>query len=460
MATSSNQLSSAFIVELLSSCLTDKRILNICQQHLVYSFLENDAQRKVFKFIFDSEITSNTIPTIGVISQAFSSDQEIITLLSQAKKTSLSTEQKEALISSFELFIKRSKFVKLFNDVHDLYQVGKQEDAILLMAHDSQSINSFCLKDNYYTTVFKDYLKRNEERERKAIDNAQLSDKMPFGMRELDEITYGGIKRGTSCLFLGQSGKGKTTVLRWLGIANARIGKRVVHFQVEGSEEECLEGYDAAWTATKLASFDTQDIGSLSEESRKRIEKAQRNIVANKGEIYVYAAESFDSLTIERSREILIDIEKQHGKVDLVIWDYLEVMDTARDFGKGEAAERKRREYIANQITSVGIELKCATVTATQANDIDPKNLSNPNYVMTRHNISEFKGCLKPFSYFITLNATPDEYRNDIMRMYCDKFRRQKSGQTITIAQKKDIGRFYDHERTMREFYDETNRSS
>jgi replicative DNA helicase len=456
----SSKLSSIFIVELLQCCLTDKKILSLCKQHLAYSFLENDAQKKIFKFVIDSDNLNEVPPTPGMIAQAFPSDPEVLGFLSQIKKTFVPNENKDSLLKSFEEFIKRSKFVTLFNSVHDLYQEGKQDDAIKLMAQESQKIGDFQLKDEYYTTVFKDYERRTSEREKKAEGSSYLSDKMPWGMRELDEITYGGIKRKTAALILGQSGKGKTTALRWIGIANARVGKRVVHFQIEGSELECLEGYDAAWTGAKLSSFDIQDYGDISDDTRRKIEKARRDILANRGEIYVYAAESFNSMTIEKCRDIIIDIETQHGKVDLAVWDYLEVLETARDFGKGEVAERRRREYIANQMVNICVELNIAGATATQANDIPPKDLFNPDFVMTRHHISEFKGCLKPFSYFLTLNATPDEYRNDIMRIYCDKFRKYKSGQTVTIGQKKDIGRFYDHSRTMKEFYDESTQSS
>jgi len=451
----SSKLSSIFIVELLKCCLTDGKILNLCRQHLSYTFLENDHQKKVLKFILDSEALNGVPPTIGTIAQAFPAEPEVLNLLSQVKKTFVPNENKDGLITSFEDFIRRSKFVGLFNSVHDLYQAGKQDDAIQLMSQESQKISEFKLKDNYYTTVFGDYTKRDEERRRKAIDNPNLGDKMPFGILALDNATFGGIKRGTSALILAPSGKGKTTFLRWIGVASARLGKRVVHFQIEGSEAECLEGYDSCWTGLKLSSYDTQDFGNLADETVKKIQKAQRNIIANKGEIYVYASESFDDLTIEKSRDIVIEIEDLYGKVDLVIWDYLEVMNTAKEFGKGEVAERRRREYISKQMTNVCIELKCAGVTAIQSNNVDPKNIINPDFVLTRNNISEFKGALQPFSYFLTINMTPDEERNNIARLYCDKFRRHKAGQTFSIMQRKEIGRFYDSTETLKNFYKE-----
>ena len=152
----SSKLSSIFIVELLKCCLTDAKILNLCRQHLSYTFLENDAQKKVLKFILDSEALNGVPPTIGTIAQAFPAEPEVLNLLSSVKKTFVANENKDGLITSFEDFIRRSKFVGLFNSVHDLYQNNKQEDAIELMAQESQKISEFKLKDNYYTTGFGD----------------------------------------------------------------------------------------------------------------------------------------------------------------------------------------------------------------------------------------------------------------------------------------------------------------
>lgn len=448
----SNKLSPTFIAELCKSCLSNSKIIDVCVLHLKYHFLESDAQKQVFKFIIDSYQTAESIPTLGVIAQNFSANKEILSFLNEVKEIKINKEEGEQLLEQFENFIKHSRFIEIFNTTHDLYQEGKREDAIKYMSQESLLVNDFSIKQKYYTTVFKDYGERNDKRIIEARQNKNSRGKIPTGIRELDEIIYGGWRRKTSALLLGQSGQGKSTALRWFGIAAARVGMIVAHFQIEGSESECLEGYDAAWTATKLTDFDSQDYGEINDSTRKLIEKARKDITTRfNGEVIVYATESFDALTVEKSREVLNDIVDIYGRVDLIIYDYLEVMETSKYYKD----ERKRREKISNNITNIAIEFDAASITATQANDISPENLKNPDFVMTRHHISEFKGCLKPFSYFITMNATPDEYRNDIMRLYCDKFRRYKAGQTITIAQKKEIGRFYESERTLSTFYKE-----
>lgn len=448
----SSKLSPTFVAELCKACLTNTRIIDICVLHLKYHYLENDGQKQVFKYIIDLYQTTEALPTLGVIAQNFSANKDVLSFLNEVKEAKINKEEGELLLEQLENFIKHSRFIEIFNTTHDLYQEGKREDAIEYMSHESLAVNEFSIKQKYYTTVFKDYGDRNDQRIVRAKETKNSRGKIPTGIRELDETIFGGWRRKTSALFLGKSGQGKSTALRWFGIAAARTGHIVVHFQIEGSEDECLEGYDAAWTATKLTDFDSQQYGDIDEKTQKLVEKARKDITTKfNGEVIVYATESFDALTVEKSREVLNDVVDIYGRVDLIIYDYLEVMETATHYKD----ERKRREKIANNITNIAIEFDAASITATQANDISPENEKNPDFVMTRHHISEFKGCLKPFSYFITFNATPDEYRNDTMRLYCDKFRRYKAGKTITIAQKKDIGRFYESERTLQTFYKE-----
>lgn len=447
----SSRLSPIFIAELCQACLQFPKILDVCVEHIKYHYLETEAQKRVFKNIIEHYQATGGLTTVGMISQNFSANKDVISFLAQVKSVKINKEESEALLLQLQAFLKHSQFVELFNNAHTLYQEGKTNQAIKYLAETSQVINDFAIKEKYYTTVFKDFAQREDQRLQASKSKEKKErGKIPTGIRELDEITFGGWRRKTSALILATSGGGKTTALRWHAISAARTGHIVVHFQIEGSEEECLEGYDAAWTATKLQDFDTLDYGVRDEKAARLIAKARKDIVGQiKGEIVVYAAESFDSITVEKSREILDDTVAKYGRVDLVIYDYLEVMETVKEYKD----ERKRREKIANNITNIAIEYNCATLTATQANDIDPKNKENPDFKMTRHHISEFKGALKPFSYFYTINATSDEYENDIVRIYCDKFRRYKAGQTITFAQKREIGRFYESERTLQHFY-------
>jgi hypothetical protein len=103
------------------------------------------------------------------------------------------------------------------------------------------------------------------------------------------------------------------------------------------------------------------------------------------------------------------------------------------------------------KMKNIAVEFNTRLITATQASSVDPQLLNDPKFVMTRYNVSEFKNIAEPFSYFFTLNQTKDEYINNLMRIYIDKCRKYKGGQTVTIHTNYSDGCFYDAIKTRKE---------
>jgi replicative DNA helicase len=442
-----NKLSGDFVIELIKCCFTSQKIFDICKQHLKYHYLQSEAQKKIVQFLFDSFEVNNVIPTIGIVGQSFTNDKDVIALLSQIKKIEISNDLHDAILSEFESWIKKSKFIALYNKVGELFNQGKQENATNVLAKESAEIVSFQLKETYYTTVFGDFDKRQEKRLR-SRDNRQAR-YCVWGIHELDDTTRG-IEYGRSALIMARSGGGKSTMMKWTGLANARLGKRVLHFQAEGTEEECNNAYDAAWTGSVI---DDIEMGSLPKDKQSKIKKAHKDILSSGGEIIVYAAEQFDSLSIQECREIAKDVESIHGEIDLIIFDYLPKFTISSKNYSGEHGERRRRLDIGDKMTNTAVEFNCAVLTAVQADDVKPSEYNKPDFVMKRSNISENKAQTEPFSYFITINQTDEEYENGIARLYIDKARKCKRGKTIRIYQALDRARFYDSVRSLQTFY-------
>ena len=440
-------LHSDFIVELCKTCLTNSKILGVCQKELKFTYLENEAQKNVFKFLYETHDLSKTIPTIGTIGQQFIEDKNTIDFLAQVKKSS-KIENDHIVLEYLIDHIKKIRFQKLLEDSVRLYNKQERDEAYELLAKEAEAISNFSFTKNYYGTVFKDFEKRNEEREKRAEINNETLDKIPFGIHQIDADTGGGIKRQSSAIVMASSGGGKSTALRWVGLHNARLGYRVVHFQLEGSEEDCYDLYDAAWTGTL-----TEDmyLGKIKPTQRRKVEKVRQDIITQGGEIYVYASETFDSLFIEDAREVLLDIRQEIGEIDLIIWDYLEISNVRGSFN-GESGERRRRNVLGERFTNLCVEFNAAGITATQASDVSPKDLKNPDFRLTRHHTAEFKGMLRPFSYFLTINATPEQKDQGIAVLYADKYRHHKAGESTPIYQSLDTGRFYNSKKTIEEF--------
>lgn len=446
--TDKQKLSSNFIIELFKASITDSTFLEIIKSHLEFQFLPNESYKKIWKFIIETFELTNDTPSIGVINEKFKSDQKVIDLLVLIKKEKI--PNKKNILVAFENFIKEMKFISLYREIGALYLDGDQDKALSILKAGSEDLSEFSLSKNAFATVFKDFESRQEARKKKVDNNEVI--KVPFGIHPLDYYTRGGGDIGTSFLLLGRSGAGKSTLLKWIATNAARDGLRVVHFQCEGTELECLNAYDACWTSADLEDI---EFGIIRKEIVLKVKEANKVILNRGGEIHVIASDKeLDAMTIEECDQAIEDIENQYGKVHLVIFDYLELFQVKGKYYNTEAGERKRREDIANKITNIAVKRKCLTGTATQANDIKSDRWNNPDVVMTRSDISEFKGALKPFSYFITINQTQDEYEAGVIRLYNDKLRKYKAYQTYMVAQSLSNSRFYDSHKTLLFYWD------
>lgn len=439
-----------FLSELLKGCLTSKSILEIVRKHLQFHYVISEAHKKVFQRIIQIYELENSIATIGSLSQDFTKDENVLKLLIKLKNINIA-DKKDLLLKTFEKFLVNVKFIDLYSKIGRLHNEGQQQKAIKLLETEASLIANFTIKDQFYTPVFRSFEERQTERQ-KQNQRQVGSNKVPFSIHALDRDTRGGMDKGTSTLIMARSGGGKSTFLRWVGVSAARLGYKVAHFQFEGTEREVLDMYDSAWSSVAL---EDMEFGFIPPEKVKAIEKANKDIIAGGGEVYIKAAESFDELTLNDCNDLLEDMEKIHGKFDLVIFDYLELVTVKGKYYNSESGERKRREDVANKMTNIATAHNVAVLTAIQTNDIKQDAYDNPDFVLTRSHISEYKGAIKPFSNFITLNMTNDEYNNNIMRLHSDKMRKYKHKFTHKICTSFNNSRLYDAKKTLMLFWDE-----
>lgn len=435
--------SNDFSVELLRSCLNNEKICNICLRYLKLTFFQSEPERLSFKALFDYYELNNSIPTIGVLSQNIKQNDENIEFLIRVRNSKKNPTEKQ-ILDELEIFIKKSKFIIAFESTVDTYNSGNHSKAIDLAVDKFLEASQFTLKSDFYVGVFSHFNDRQVDRETDFKNDSILTARISYGLPSLDAYTGGGMLRGTSTCFMARSGGGKSTILKWIGTHNASMGMIGVHFQAEGSKKECLELYDACWSGIAV---DDIEINNISDKLLEKIERSRNSILSSGGEIYVYASEEFDSMTIEECREVILDIVKLHGRVDFIIFDYAEIFSVSGQYNF-EQGERKRRETIANKMTNLSIEFNAAVITATQAMDITPEQYNNPNFLLTRSHISEYKGFVKPFSNFLTINQTDDERTNSIVRIHGDKFRKKLSNMTFWGVQNMNYHRFFNLKKT------------
>lgn len=442
------ELNENYTTELLKLALRNKRVLECALPHLKDSFLPSDEQSIIWKDIKTGFLATNTIPTIGTIAERHKKDLEVLEEIGRIKESQL--PDADEILNQFEGFIKDSMFHQAYDELSDLFNASRKEDAFTLMKRTSEDIANFSIKEKYYTRLYDRFHDRHNIRVKDREEGKFLDEKIPFGIDEMDRITKGGCNKKDVFCANAQSGVGKSKLLRHIGVHASRRGFRGLHVSAEGSEEENMAAFDTAILGQKLGDVER---GTLSDDILTKVKSVIRDVRRREGELFIECYEQFDTASLSDVRNLIIEIEKIHGKLDFLSLDYLELFDPGdgKKYSTSQEGERLRRDAVASKLKNIAMEFNIAIFTATQASSVEPELLNDPKFVMTRYNISGNKTLIKPFSYFVTLNQTKDEYNNNVMRIYMDKVRKYKGGQIIKIFQRYDRERFYDRRRTINE---------
>ncbi len=453
-----------FLNELFLSCFNKKDVVNIVAEHFKYQFIPDEF--KEYKNILKSIITTYTntgkLPSIGTVAQQFPNDIKLQEALTEIKGTV--HPDKELLLLTLDNYIRKSMFIQLNEKLKDMYNKGDHEKAIQMQADESLDIVNFTVKSNssYFTKVYGGFNERITNKRKAEVDTGAYDDKVKFGIDPLDVITGGGCDVTDTVLWILRSGVGKSTALKWHGISATRQKKNVLHIQLEGSEEECVNKYDQIWTASLYNDIRKGNINENSPDIQKVI-----NSMGQVGsDIYVHAFEQFNTASMIDVRNLVMDFEKIQGHVDLIIIDYLKYLHPGDGIRYGASTQdvKMKKENTSDRIKNLAGEIGSRIMIADQASDVPKEIWNDPNQVLTRHNIAGAKGLVDSYSYCFTGNQTIDErnYRDSngiscpIMRIHVEKFRNYKLPEkSVGIVTNFDRGRFYDFKKTREKFYNQ-----
>lgn len=443
---SGNTLATNFVTELLAISLNKRTVFEMVRQYMKFSYFQVESEKKLWQWITARFDRTGRIPTIGQIQQQFAEDEAVLEKVEEISDVEVDEENvgNEAMvIDTFERFIKKMKFLEANDRITDFYNQGKKDQAWNMFVKYAEEFSQFSIQDAKFETVFGDFAQRQAQRKSEDYNKRF---KIPTG---IDEIDYrlggesGGPETGECVLWLGDSGAGKSQVLVHCGVTAARQGHRVAHFQLEGTKEQCLNRYDAAWTGTLYSDVKLGNIPAKKMDVSKRIIKKLK-----KSDIYVSSEETFNAKTLVDVRRELKEMEKMYGKIDVIIIDYLELLEVGDGHNYSPGEERFRQAKLAKGMKMLAMEFNAVVHTATQSSSIKEEERNDPEFVITRAQLNEDKGKCRPMDIFITINQTRDERKEEVMRLYTDKIRDYKSGDVIKIANNFAYSRFYDRKRT------------
>lgn len=458
----SEKLSYNFINELFRLVFLKKDINSIVKQFVEYNHIPDEW--KQYKKILKSIKNNNTedLISFGVVSQQHINDidvQEAITKIKEADIVS-----KDQILEQLEGFIKNQEFKVLNAKIVDLYEQNRIEEAMEFQAQKSVEIVNFSLKKeaNRFLKLYGDF--HNVQRDRlikQEEEGKKVHEKVPFSIDILDDITYGGIDKSDTVLWIMRSGIGKSTALRYTAMNACRLGYDVLHIQLEGSRDEVYDKYTEMWTKIPFQDLRKSNIPAIKLPS---IEKKIKEMNAIGNELFIYAFEKFEHVTVVEIRELIVEYNKINGKFpDLVAIDYLQLLATGENkkLDTDPAYEKKKLNRVAELLKNIAVEFDTRVLTAAQTSDVPFQQWNDPDFVITRSNTEADRTIAKSFSYIFTGNQTVEESKNNLMRIYIDKLRNYKAkNPLVKIRTAYDKGRFYDRIKSLKslKMYEENNK--
>ena len=230
----------SFQTKVISSLLTDIRILDNLSEIINQKFFESDVNKWIVSEIVDYYNDYRRIPTVDVFKVKVSElddsgmQKRIVEQLKSAYNT-LDTSDLEYIKQEFSNFCINQNLKQAIVDSVDLLKAGNYDsikdkiDKAMKIGIDSDLGHDYIL----------DYVDRTEIENRNTV---------PTDWGSLNDVMDGGLGPGELGVVVAPSGVGKTWVLCALGAAAVRQGKTVVHYSLELSEHYVGQRYDTIFT--------------------------------------------------------------------------------------------------------------------------------------------------------------------------------------------------------------------
>lgn len=440
-------LSPNFVEEMMRLAFANRTFAKMVTDNLDISNFprEMGGCKAMLKVLADTLRAGEGLATYGMVEMAYPGNQDVAKKLADVK--ALKLPEFEPMVAQLETFIKRQTFVATQREISDMYNEGRQEEAMQLLGKRMEEINTFSLTDNKgkFTRIYRDFTRNINSIQNKAADEVRRQ-KIPFGITMLDDITDGGLPRQDTLLMIMRSGVGKSTFLKWLAWYNTSIAhNHVLHVQLEGGEEEAIVKFDQMIANTTYAKVMR---GDIDDETSNRLATIIKRAATVNSDIDLVATDKMVDMTLGDLVATIEDYKREYGYYpDLLCVDSIDLLLTGEnkkiDFDPSFLKYRLQR--IAQKLKDIAKTYDCVVAAVTQTGDVPFEIWNDPTRVITRNNTEGDRTLIKPFSFVLTGNVTLEESKQRLLRIFCDKLRNYKNdGIIIRIPTNFENGFFYD----------------
>lgn len=443
-----NPLSAEFLYELYAAALRYDTLCGVVAENMRTEYLPDRSFQKIQEVIANHYRTYKSPPTYATLSQTFQGDYDAIELLETFREYEEENTNTESLTDLLESYIKGVRLQKVYTEVGKLYNQNRQDKAEALLAEYAGWLSSFTLRTTAFVDVAKTFRERFEHNRRREAESREnrLPQVCRFYIPYLDALNGGRNLRGQLTCFLASTGVGKSHLAKHIGIrADIDDGLHVLHYQLEGSEQEALDAYSGGMISRNAYYFEQ---GKISEREFKHFEEL---VMSYAGSITVRSFPRFAArISTMDIKNGIAEYRKINGySPDVVIVDSMDLLTDATRRQWGAEHERSKRIAVANDLKDLAADENVWMVVTYQSTIEDRDWLNNERNVLTEYNCSEAKGLARPCTHLISLNQSSAERKECLMRLHVAKSRFFRKGDTIKIATDYDNEVFYDPQRSM-----------
>lgn len=440
-----NVLTDEFLMDAFRTGMDNDYVLSALVEHIKKEYLPDKDFQTLHRVLCEYYKSHKKAPAYSVLKQMISSNRSAVILLEDIYDSATCIES-EFLLEQLEDYIKQVRFSKTYKEMGELFTQQNHTAVAEKLQDYAEWYNGFSLRSSEFVDVvatFGSRFKANRKRH-------NLEDKLPpitsFYIDDLDVMNNGRELRGQFTCFLAPTGIGKSHAARWIGKNACQIsGLNVLHFQLEGSEEEAVNAYSASLASCSTFRYET---GTLRDKDIERYEEMLQGV---SGKLYVKSYPKFNChvSTIDIKNGIAV-FKKTYGtNPDVVIIDSIDLLIDSTGRKYSENGTRHLRISVANDLKDLAADENVWMVATYQATIESKDWLNDEKNVLSEYNCAEAKGLARPMTHLITLNQSDRERKEHVMRLSVAKSRFFEKGEPFKIATDYDNETFYDKVRTM-----------
>lgn len=438
-------LTEDFLLNLYRTSLDNEYILGVISEYIKKSDLPDRDYIGLHTAFVNYFKEHRCCPQQGVLSQIISSQRNVRKLFDEVLEYGDTMNQKEAL-TQIEDYIRQIRFQKMYREAGELFNNHRFDEANKTVSEYAEWDASFNLVSPEYVDIIGTFGLRYQENKNNHETQSQSRAITRFYIQELDDMNQGqNLRTQLSCI-LAPTGVGKSHAARWIGRNACMIdGFNVLHFQLEGSQEEVANAYSASLVSCSAYRY---TIGRLRDTDVPKMIEALSSI---SGKLFVKSYPKFNAhvSTID-IRNGIKEFSRQYGiEPDIVIIDSMDLLTDSSGRKWGENAERHKRIAVANDLKDLAADENVWMVVTYQSTIENREWLNDEKNVLTEYNTAEAKGISRPLTHLISLNQSDRERKEHTMRVHVAKSRFFEKGETIRIATDFENEVFYDAARTL-----------